>query len=126
MDGPHYHLHATLENNAAENVAKRTKFVKFTLAFFSKIYVQLFFKVQFYRIFDIAEDVQRLTMIVAAVVQRRFSATELIAKETDAIRITIVINDCKDVGFILVKTMVFVLKNFDNKIIQILEFQLQG
>ena len=84
MDGPHYHLHATLENNAAENVAKRMKFVKVTLAFFSKIMYNYFSNDPFYRKFDIAVDVKRLT------VQRRFSAGVLVAEERDAIRITIV------------------------------------
>ena len=109
MDGPHDHPHATLGNNAVELVAKGTKFVKFTLAFFSKIYVQLFFKVQFYRIFDIAEDVQRLTMIVAAAVQRR---RFLSSPERNAIGIGIVIGDIGASLLIwnMVEGLVFVLK----------------
>ena len=84
MDGPRDHPHATLENNAAELVAKAMKFVKVTLAFFSKIMYNYFSNDPFYRKFDIAVDVKRLT------VQRRFSAGVLVAEERDAIRITIV------------------------------------
>ena len=73
-----------LDNNAAENVAKRMKFVKVTLAFFCKIMYNYFSNDPFYRKFDIAVDVKRLT------VQRRFSAGVLVAEERDAIRITIV------------------------------------
>ena len=74
-----------LDNNAAENVAKRMKFVKVTLAFFSKIMYNYFSNDPFYRKFDIAVDVKRL------IVQRRFSAGDFIlAEERDAIRITIV------------------------------------
>ena len=73
-----------LDNNAAENVAKRMKFVKVTLAFFCKIMYNYFSNDQFYRKFDIAVDVKRL------IVQRRFSAGVLVAEERDAIRITIV------------------------------------
>ena len=85
MDGPHDHPNGVLDNNAAENVAKRMKFVKVTLAFFSKIMYNYFSNDPFYRKFDIAVDVKRLT------VQRRFSAGDFIlAEERDAIRITIV------------------------------------
>ena len=73
-----------LDNNAAENVAKRMKFVKVTLAFFCKIMYNYFSNDQFYRKFDIAVDVKRL------IVQRRFSAGVLVAEERDAIRIEIV------------------------------------
>ena len=73
-----------LDNNAAENVAKRMKFVKVTLAFFCKIMYNYFSNDQFYRKFDIAVDVKRL------IVQRRFSAGVLVAEERDAIRIKIV------------------------------------
>ena len=84
MDGPHDHPNGVLDNNAAENVAKRMKFVKVTLAFFCKFTHNYFSNDQFYRKFDIAVDVKRLT------VQRRFSAGVWVAEERDAIRITIV------------------------------------
>ena len=84
MDGPHDHPNGVLDNNAAENVAKRMKFVKVTLAFFCKIMYNYFSNDPFYRKFDIAVDVKRL------IVQRRFSAGVLVAEERDAIRITIV------------------------------------
>ena len=85
MDGPHDHPNGVLDNNAAENVVKRMKFVKVTLAFFSKIMYNYFSNDPFYRKFDIAVDVKRL------IVQRRFSAGDFIlAEERDAIRITIV------------------------------------